>query len=167
MTDYELKISSYTGLVAGARHYRGRIQGPYPESCHGGTTFNGWDGPLKGTTTCSEGHVIPKRIEWDVDDFWTEERFNRYAAAHFEGDGAGQFLDQTKLIEVAIRRFKFESEPGWWEEKYPRPEPGDRLFLGHIPMDPDDVDEEWGRIQGTPPWGSLLVQIPAAEEAAA
>jgi hypothetical protein len=34
-------------------------------------------------------------------------------------------------------------------------------------MDPDDVDEEWGRIQGTPPWGSLLVQIPAAEEAAA
>lgn len=163
MTDYVLKISSYGGIVAGATHYRGRVEGPRPESCHGGTIFQGWDGPLKGKTTCRDGHVIPRQQEWDVEAGWTEERYKRYAAKHFEGNGSGQFLDQKVLIETAVRRFTGELPRNWWEGNPEVGKPGDRLFLGFVPMDESEIDEEWGRLVGTPPYGSLLAEIPCPD----
>lgn len=157
MTDYVLKISSFGGIVAGATHYRGRVEGPHPGSCHGGRIFQGWDGPLAGKTTCSEGHVIPARREWDVSAEWTEPRYKRYSAKHFEGDGPDQFLDQKLLIETAVRRFTGELPRCWWEDEPEVGKPGDRLFLGFAS---GEVDEEWGELMGTPPYGSVLAEIP-------
>ncbi|MGB6454804.1 MAG: hypothetical protein WBH47_09980 [Streptosporangiaceae bacterium] len=43
MTDYVLKISSFAGLVSGARHFRGRVEGPHEQSCHGGIMYRAGD----------------------------------------------------------------------------------------------------------------------------
>lgn len=155
MTDYVLKISSFGGMVAGARHFRGRVEGPHPQSCHGGTRFNAPE--ARGKTICHEGHEIPKRVTWDVDAFWTEERHERWAAGHFEGDGPGQFLTEEDLIQAAISRFRWEREPLWFEEKYPRPEPGDRLYLRYLPEELSwmDLDDGYGDADD----GKLLTEI--------
>jgi hypothetical protein len=163
VTDYVLKISSYGGLVAGARHYRGRVEGPHPKSCHGAMSYNAPES--RGKWTCSEGHEIPGQREWDVEAGWTEERYSRWANKSFEGDGPQQFLDQAKLIEAAAKRFSGELPRNWWEEEPEAGKPGDRLFLDFVPRDPAEIDEEWGRIMGTPPYGSLLAEIPAEDGA--
>lgn len=154
--DYVLKISSYVGLAPGAKHFRGRVEGEHPESCHGGTRFNAPE--ARGKTTCFEGHEMAEKIEWDVQDFWTEGHYDRWRASHYELDGPSQFLDEDKLIEVAVTRFTGDHEPlDQDDERYPRPQPGDRLFLGTVPDEewrtkhPEDYDDHWGR---------LLAEIP-------
>jgi hypothetical protein len=154
MSGYFLEISSYGGLVAGARHYRGWVKGEYPKSCHGGTVFSG------GKTTCAEGHELPERADWQVEEPWTEERYERFAAAHFEGDGPGQFLDQERLLEVAIGRFTGELPARWWEDKPAVGKPGDKLYLGSAVY--RDIDETHTPYPGGPPWGSVLAEIPEA-----
>jgi hypothetical protein len=127
VTDYELRISSYAGIVPGARHYRGRVQGPSVKSCHGSKTYNA---PAhRGTWTCAEGHELPERDEWDVEAAWTEERFSRWDCRHFEGDGPGQFLSEAAVIEAARRRFLGLDPVRWWEHPgVVTGQPGDRLL---------------------------------------
>ena len=128
MTDYELHISSYKGVVPGAKHFRGRVTGPHPVSCHGGTVFNAPE--HRGVTTCQQGHVLPERDEWDVEAAWTEERFNRWDARHFEGDGPGQFLTEARVILAARRRFLGLDPVQWWEHPgVVAGQPGDRLLF--------------------------------------
>lgn len=155
MTDHHLQISSYAGLVGGARHYRGRVRAEAPKSCHGGLIFNG-----EGYR-CAEGHPLPDRADWDVEDSWTEERYERWHAASFEGDGPGQFLDQKRLIEVAVGRFTDTLPARWWEEKHEPGKPGDRLILGSGIYDPDDEDTP--SPDGVHRWGSILIEIPLRE----
>jgi hypothetical protein len=160
MTDYNLEITSFSGLVPGARgHYRGRVKGPHAVSCHGGIRFNGSDG--SGKTTCFEGHELPARVEWDVEEPWPEARFERYSAALFEGDGPGQFTDQKRLIEVALMRFRGEVATRWFEEEPTTGQPGDRLILGSGLYDQDDVDDDTPKPDGIHAWGSVLAEIPA------
>jgi hypothetical protein len=160
MTDYVLKISSYAGLVAGARHYRGRVEGPHPKSCHGGTVFHG----STGKTTCAEGHEIPKQVTWDVEEPWTEERYQRYAAEHFEGDGPSQFLTKRRVVEVAVLRFAGSAQRRWFEEEPVVGEAGDRLFYHWEPWQvlPESfTDEERAHRDELPLPGDLLAEIPA------
>lgn len=155
VADYVLEIGGWDGIVP-ARHLYGRVKGERPKSCHGAMHLGNWhrphSDPLRGKDTCDEGHVIPPRAEWDVEDFWTEDQYKRLAAARFEGDGPAQFADQAKLIDVAVRRFQVKRERQWWEQDYPHPGPGDRLYLGYKPS------------QGAQPepdgYGSLLCQLP-------
>lgn len=151
--NYTLRISSYAGLVPGAVHYRGRVEGEHPHSCHGGTTFHGADGPLKGKTTCAEGHELPEQITWDVEAAWTEARYERYAAKHFEGNGPGQYTDEGDLIRDAIQRFLGAYPRQWWEDDYPAPQPGDRLYLGSLALLMDEPDPDG--------WGHQLAEVPA------
>lgn len=60
MTQYILHVSSYAGLVPGARHLTGRVEGPHPPSCHGSTHYNAPG--HRGKTTCDEGHEIPEQV---------------------------------------------------------------------------------------------------------
>ena len=157
MTDYHLTISSFSGLLAVARHYRGRVTGPEAELCHGTTVhYNTPDNP--GRKTCDEGHILSRRADWEVEESWTEPQYERWAAMHFEGDGPGQFLDQKRLIEVAIGRFKGELESHWWDEKALPGRPGDRLILGggHY----GEPDENTPKPDGIHAWGSVLAEIP-------
>ncbi len=110
-------------------------------------------------SACDQGHLLPDQVEWDVEASWTPEQRDRWAAVNYEGDGPGQFTDQGGLIRVAIQRFRGELARQWWEEDIPPAQPGDRLYLGFVPIDDDDIDEEWGRLEGTPPWGSVLAEI--------
>lgn len=165
MTDYILTISSFSGIVYGATHYRGTVRGPHPRSCHGGEIFHGWDGPLKGKTTCSQGHEIPRQDEWDVDADWTEDMYTRWAAGRFEADGPAQFRDVGYLIDTAVRRFRGEIP-----ERHRRlapaiaGRPGDRLFLGFVSTLENPPDEEWALARGYPvAYGALLAQIPDQE----
>jgi hypothetical protein len=142
MTDYVLHISSYAGIVPGARHYRGRVEGPHPVPCHGGTVFNA--PRSRGKWTCTEGHELPVREEWDVEAAWTEERFNRWDYRHFEGAGPGQFLSEQAVIDAAVRRFSGQDPVQWWEHPGVVPgQPGDRLLYD----------------------GEVIAEIPAAEPA--
>jgi hypothetical protein len=129
---YTLRIMSYSGTVPWAKHYTGRVEGEYPTSCHGGTRFNGADGPLKGKTTCFEGHILPEKIEWAVEASWSEGKYERFAANHFDGDGPNQYLEESDLVRDAIQRFLGVYPQQWWEEQYPLPQPGDQLYLGHL-----------------------------------
>jgi hypothetical protein len=160
MTDYILELSSYGGIVAGAVHWRGRVKGPLPRSCHGGTVFNAPES--RGKTTCTEGHELPGRIEWEVEQAWTAEQHERYAARHFEGDSPFRFRTAMAVVETAIARFQGELPAREHDEKTYPGEPGDRLFLDCIPFDESDIDAEWGRQQGTPPYGSILAEIPVS-----
>jgi hypothetical protein len=126
MTDYELNVLSWKGTVAVAVHYRGVVKGPYPESCHGGTRYNAPE--HRGKTTCFEGHELPEREEWDVEAAWTEERFGRWSAKHFDGDGPGQFLSEARVILSARRRFLGLDPVRWWERDVVPGKPGDRLL---------------------------------------
>lgn len=141
MTDYELRISSWAGVVPGAKHFRGRVQGPHPESCHGGTVFNA---PAhRGRTTCEQGHELPERDEWDVEAAWAEARYERYMRAHFKGDGPDQFLSENAVITAAVRRFTGQDPARWWEPDVVTGLPGDRLLYD----------------------GEVIAGIPAAAEA--
>jgi hypothetical protein len=156
VTDYVLKISSFSGIVPGAHHFRGRVEGPYPRSCHGGKSSRG------NRWYCEENHEIPDHIKWDVDALWSEADYDRYQASDFELDGPGQFTDETQLIDAAIRRFNYEREPEWWEEKYPSPQPGDRLYLRWLPSEvlPDDEAAQYPDAV-TSKDVRLLAEIPA------
>lgn len=160
MTDYILELSSFGGIVAGAVHWRGRVRGPHPKSCHGGTVFNAPES--HGKTTCTEGHELPGRIEWEVEQAWTAEQYERYAARHFDGDSPSQFRTAMAVVETAIARFRGDLPVREYDEKTYPGEPADRLFLDFIPFDDSDIDEEWGRQQGTPPYGSILTEIPVS-----
>ena len=171
MTDFVLEVRSFGGIVAGARHFRGTVKGPHPQSCHGGTTFHGGS----GLTTCAEGHEIPRRTEWLVESEWPEDRYERWAASQFEGDGPGQFLDEKALAEAARRRFLGAADRGWWDEHYEPGQPGDRLYWEVLPEQviPDDqVEERWvrhdaeRREQGLLVGGDLVCEVPQAEDGA-
>jgi hypothetical protein len=159
MTDYVLKVSSYGGIVPGATHYRGRVEGPHPESCHGSMTYNAPES--RGKWTCEQGHELPRRADWAVEAPWSEGRYERYSAKQFEGDGPEQFKDQQKVIETAVKRFTGELVHNWWEDKHVPGQPGDRLFLGFVARDESEIDVAWGRLMGTVPHGTLLAEIPA------
>lgn len=157
MTDYHLKISSYAGILAWAAHYRGRVEGPHPRPCHGNSTTYS-----QGKNTCTECKAeLPKRVDWEVEEPWTEARYEKYAASGFEDDSPTQFTDQTVLIETAIKRFTGELEHQWWEDEPVRGAPGDRLILGSGLIDPEDVDEDTPGPEGTSyHWGQVLAEIP-------
>lgn len=157
MTDYVLKIMHYGAVVPGATHYQGRVEGPHPRSCHGGTHYNAPS--ARGKLTCDEGHEIPPQAEWNVDADWTRERFNRYAASSFEGDGPAQFKSAAAVIETAVKRFKGEVQQAEWLNRHVPGQPGDRLYLDYIASKPGEEDEEGGRLDGTPPYGSVLAEI--------
>lgn len=176
MTDYVLEVRSFAGIVPGARHFKGMVKGPRPEPCHGGTiTHHGASGPLQGKTTCGAGHVMPEKTEWEVEATWDEARYDRYAAAHFEGDGPGQFTDERKLFEAARARFLGETgERGWWEPRHVPGEPGDRLYYQCLPgavlLLEEEKDEYWlgvdrqRRAGGLPVHGDLIAEVPQAED---
>ena len=46
-----------------------------------------------------------KRTEWDVEAAWSKERYERYAASGFEGDGPNQFRTEQDVIDTAAARF--------------------------------------------------------------
>jgi hypothetical protein len=142
MAAYELHISSYGGLVAGAVHYRGRIQGESPRSCHGGKAFNHPD--HRGKWTCEQGHELPERVEWDVEAPWTEQRYQRWAAGRFDGAGPQQYTDEAELVLDAIGRFLGTLPSRWWEEQVPPAEPGDELYLGHASLYDKPSPNGWG-----------------------
>jgi hypothetical protein len=157
MTDYELHVSSYGGLVFGAHHFYGRVNGPNPEPCHGNRLrYNAPES--RGKCTCDEGHVIPARVEWTVEAGWTEDRYNRYSAEHFEGDGPDAFRDEMELLATAVKRFRGEIPHHWWEGKPTVGRPGDRLYYGHV-ADPGAGMTQPDR-SPLPPWGSVLAEIP-------
>jgi hypothetical protein len=165
MTDYTLHISSFGGLVPGARHYRGRVEGPYPESCHDGTMWSDLG------QACYQGHQLPRRVEWEVDASWTAERWERWKAMPFEkrGAGPGQFSDKRALIETAVKRFLGQLPVEGGEEEGEPGKPGDRLYYHWLPgmvLPESFTDEERERRDGLPLPGDLLAEIPAGEEPA-
>ena len=144
MTQYILNISSYEGLVPGAVHYRGRVVGPYPTSCHGGTRGGA---TASGKVECFEGHVLPDQVTWDVEADWSEERHDRWAAKHFEGDGPQQFLAEKDVIDRAIVQFLDGSEFPCEEVK--AADEGDELWYGWIgegdaAAELQDPSDGWG-----------------------
>lgn len=149
MRKFALRISSYEGLVPGARHWRGRVEGESERSCHGSIRINPPE--HRGKTVCSEGHEIPDRISWDVEESWTEERYNRWADQSFEGDGPAQFKTQEQVVEAARKRFLGEWPSQWWEEPVPTPQSGDRLYLGYIPRDGDAPEDDG--------YGGLIAEV--------
>jgi hypothetical protein len=143
MIQYVLHVMSYDGIVPGARHYRGRVEGPHPQSCHGGTRYSG------GKKTCSESHELPGRVEWQVEAQWTEARYERYAAGGFEGDGPSAFLSSKDVIDCAMIRF-LDGASEWWEHKVEPAQDGDELWYGWVNPeggqldDPTDPEDGWG-----------------------
>lgn len=143
MTQYVLEISSYAGIVPWAAHYRGRVKGPHPESCHGGTRHSG------GKVTCFEGHELPGRVEWEVEAQWTEQRFERYMAAGQPGSSPSQFTSKKDVMDCAILRF-LDGADGWWEQKVEPAAEGDELWYGWVNPgggqwdDLTDPEDGWG-----------------------
>lgn len=154
MTQYILKISSFGGLVPGAKHFRGRVEGPYPQSCHGGTRMGA---TKSGKTECSEGHVLPERAEWDVEAAWTEERYERYAAKRFEGDGPQAFLAQQDVIDRAIIQFLDGSgdDDRWWEGRVEPAAEGDELWYGWVNPGGAEADDMVDPSDG---WGMMIAR---------
>lgn len=143
MAQYILKISSYDGLVPGATHYRGRVEGPEPESCHGGHMFSNLG------HTCSQGHPLPGKVSWEVEAVWTEERFNRYIAGGQEGDSASQFGSAKEVMDCAILRF-LDGCDDWWSQPVEPAQEGDELWYGWVNPgggqwdDLTDPSDGWG-----------------------
>jgi hypothetical protein len=149
MTRYILRVSSFAGTVPGATHFRGRVEGELARSCHGGTHFNAPE--HRGVTTCDEGHLIPGRVSWEVEDRWSEERLDRLAAGGYKASGPAQFGDALAVIRAAISRFS-----GLWsvrryldEDGVVTGEPGDELWYGQI-------GRELGEYGPTDPYGLIL-----------
>lgn len=156
---YILTVSSFGGIVAWAVHYRGRIRGEHPRSCHGGTCAGNWhldkDDPRYGRTTCAEGHVLPKQIEWDVEAPWTEAQYRTWVENRFEGAGPEQFLSKEELLRVARQRFLGElPRQSFEDDKYPLPQPGDELWYGWVN---DGADDDLAEEDG---WGTMLCKVP-------
>jgi hypothetical protein len=152
MTDYVLHVSCYAGLVPGARHFRGRVEGPSPESCHGGTMFSNLG------HTCELGHPLPGRVSWEVEAAWSEERYERWAARNFEGDHQpGQFASEQDVINTARARFTGELPARWWEDTPVTGQPGDRLWAGWVAREQDKAMTEEN-------WGTVIAEIPAGEQ---
>lgn len=153
MTQYILTVSSYAGLVPWARHFKGRVEGPHPEPCHGNSTiFNPPE--HRGKTVCAEGHELPKQVKWDVEAAWSEARHERYLAesakALREGlpgpDGPGQFDTEKAVVDRAIVQFL----DGLEHVNDPAVE-GDELWYGYVdsgagqaPDQWDDPEDVWG-----------------------
>jgi len=150
VSDWILHISSWAGTVPGAVHYRGRVEGEHPRSCHGGTVFHGGGPPeLKGKTTCAEGHVLPEQVRWDVEAPWTEERHERWAAGGFEGAGPQQFASEQEVVTAAAGRFTGKLPVQAWEDPaVTLGQPGDRLWAGWIarPQDRDLTEKNCGTV---------------------
>jgi len=145
---YVLKISSFAGIVPGARHYRGRVEGEYPESCHGGTRHYG------GKTTCFEGHELPDRVTWDVEADWSEERLERWAAARFEGPSPQQFDTKEEVIDRAVVQFL----DGFTSQGTVVNDPardGDELWYGYVHPEGFPYDESEDYSDG---WGSCIAR---------
>lgn len=149
MTNYALRISTYAGTVPGATHYRGRVTGEHPKSCHGGQIYNG---PVKGQWACDRGHALPSRAEWDVEASWTPERYERWADHDFEGPGPAQFSDEEDVLRTAAARFLGQLPQQWFEEAVPEPGPGDKLWHGHVSLSPEHIaDDGWGGVLAVKP----------------
>jgi hypothetical protein len=153
MSDYILHVMSYDGIVAGATHFRGRVEGEHPKSCHGGTHYNAPES--RGKTTCEQGHVLPEQVHWIVEAPWTEERYQRWIAAKFEGPGPEQMDSEQEVIDTAVKRFLGQLPVQDWENPATTPgDPGDKLWAGWVarPQDQDLVEENWG---------TMLAEVPA------
>lgn len=151
MTQYTLHVSSYEGIVPGAVHYRGRVKGPHPQSCHGSTHFNAPG--HRGKTTCDQGHELPEQVTWDVEAAWSEERHERWAAKNFEGDGPQQFDTAKDVIDRAVIQF-LDGSTAPCEEVKPAEE-GDELWYGWINPDGDDFDRYVDPEDG---WGTMVAR---------
>lgn len=159
MTDYILRLSYYGGIVPGSTHFRGRVEGPYATSCHG-SKHAGPD--TDGKWACEQGHILPGKIDWEVEAVWSEERYERWAAGGFDGDQPTQFRDVKDVIETAKARFLGQTpERQWFEDEFIPGQPGDRLFLDFIPAEDEPEDKTWGDLIGAPPYGSLLATVPS------
>jgi hypothetical protein len=136
MTQFILHISNYNGLVPGTWHFRGRVEGPHPQSCHGGSRYNAPE--ARGKTVCEEGHELPEQVKWDVEAEWTEERRDRWAAGNFEGPSPQQFDTEEAVLDRAMIQF-LDGSGGLCEE-------GDELWYGWInPFnDLTDASDGWG-----------------------
>lgn len=153
MTQYIVNVSSFEGLVPGASHYRGRVQGPSPGSCHGGTRMGG---TKSGKTECFEGHVLPDRVEWDVEAAWSEERHRRWGAKHYEDAGPQQFGSTKEVLDRATEQFLDGSggEDRWWETDVKPAEEGDELWYGWI----DPSGGESGLNDPSDGWGMMIAR---------
>lgn len=166
MTDYVLHVMSFQGIVSGATHFRAKVEGPHPKSCHGGQMLV----PGNPNWLCAEGHEIPRRTEWQVEEPWGKERYERWAALEFEGAGPAQFNSEAELVAAARARFLGEAAAQWWEEKPVPGQPGDRLFYSLLPAEmlPEEESEAHKRedrerrAAGLPAWGDLIAEAPAA-----
>lgn len=147
MTQYILRVSSFDGLVPGAVHYRGRVEGDYPKSCHGGSRHGG------GKVTCFEGHELPDRVEWDVEAEWSQERHDRWHAKHFEGDGPQQFTSKKDVIDRAMIQFLDGSD--YPCEKVDPAQEGDELWYGWISPEGGQFDDLQDPEDG---WGMMIAR---------
>lgn len=153
MTQYILHISSYAGLVGGAKHFRGRVEGPYAESCHGGSRYNAPG--ARGKTICEEGHEIPSgRVSWEVEAVWSDEHYKRYADNHFEGDGPGQFLSAKDVMDTAIVRF-LDGADKWYEQEVEPAQEGDELWYGWVNPEGGQLDDLQDPEDG---WGMMIAR---------
>ena len=149
MSDYILEVKSWV------THFWGTVKGEYPTPCHGGSHYNAPES--HGMHTCDLGHELPARIRWEVEAPWTEERYMRYAAKHFDSPGPCQFMTEQEVIDAAAGRFTGAFPCQWWEEKVIPGEPGDKLWAGWIPhrlIDQEMVEKNWG---------TLIAVVPAAK----
>ena len=157
MANYTLTVTTYVGnpTVPWASHFVGRVHGENPGPCHGNVTHYNAPGH-RGKTTCEKGHELSKRTEWDVEAAWSKERYERYAASGFEGDGPNQFRTEQDVIDTAAARFLGKLPNQWWESGVAPGEPGDKLYAGWIPRTNGDRD----LIQEN--WGTVIAEVPAA-----
>lgn len=148
MTQYVLHISSYGGLVPGAVHCRGRVEGPHPKPCHGNRTHH--DGYK---TVCDEGHELPGQVRWDVEAAWTVERHDRWAARDFEGDGPQQFDSKRDVMDRAVIQFLDGSD--FPCEKVDPAAEGDELWYGWISPEGGQFDDLQDPEDG---WGMMIAR---------
>lgn len=143
--DYELRVTSFRGIVAWAVHFRGRVH-----------SVSG----RPGERSCDRGYKLPERVEWDVDAVWTESQYEKYRASMFETDGPGQFRDELELVKTAVRRFLGDLPDGdrWWETEGVPGRQGDRLFYGYASPESSGV-VPWTSDNELPAWGALIAEV--------
>lgn len=175
MTDWYLEVKTFAGVLSYAKHFRGTVKEDFNfYSCHGGRSYNAPES--RGKWTCDKGHELPRERTWDVDDFWTKDHYRRYQASNFEIEGPGQFLDEAKLLKVAVARFLGDMpDPEvygnmgdrWWEEAGYPGEPGDRLIYGNrgYVLEDETLHEEWkeGRMPPDDAYPCVIAVVPPRE----
>jgi hypothetical protein len=143
---YVLHVMSYEGIVPGAKHYRGRVEGEHPPSCHGRTHYSA------AGKTCDEGHQLEEKTEWNVEAAWSEERYERFMAAGQPGNSPSQFLSKKDVIDRAMIQF-LDGSGGpdrWWEQRVEPAAEGDELWYGWVNPeggqfdDLQDPEDGWG-----------------------